>query len=384
MDHSGRGLLVLYILQYVELNGFSLSILVLIYLNMRHRGGRYLTDQKLFLALSAVDGLLLVLDTAMWLMDGHPGEGLHTLYLFTSALYNILNPVICAIWYLYVNYYIFSSAARLRRALPFLFLPILLNALLSISSFFTGAYFIIDENNVYRRGPLIPFLLATCLFLLVFTVVFLIRNRDRLDRKEYYYLLFFVVPASVGGILQFLFYGLVILWACVTFSILVIFINFQNDQLRTDHLTGLYNRRYLDNYLQAKLQGKSGRLIGGIMIDLNGFKSINDTYGHAIGDHALKAAARLLRKTFSDRDFIARYGGDEFVILMDLKKPEELSAATHRLLEEADLFNSRVFTPYQVNLCLGYDTFTTSPDLTATAILSRIDHLMYQNKKAHG
>lgn len=118
------------------------------------------------------------------------------------------------------------------------------------------------------------------------------------------------------------------------------------------------------------------------MIDLNGFKAINDTYGHFSGDQALRTAADLFRETFTQRDFIARYGGDEFVILMELKRPGELDAAVRRLLKNVGRFNTRSSAPYQISLGLGFDTFFTGPDLTAQAVLSHIDCLMYQHKRA--
>jgi len=90
-----------------------------------------------------------------------------------------------------------------------------------------------------------------------------------------------------------------------------------------DPLTGCYNRRFLEEYLTkyellAKRQGSN---VGMLMIDIDHFKLINDTYGHNVGDMVLKAFAQIVRKTIRASDFVFRYGGEEFlVVLPDIKK----------------------------------------------------------------
>lgn len=91
----------------------------------------------------------------------------------------------------------------------------------------------------------------------------------------------------------------------------------------TDPLTGMYNRRYL----QAKLNGISSQEISSaflIVLDLDNFKSINDTYGHSEGDAELKKTAELIQSMIRKEDTAARYGGDEFVIL--IREPDPVAA----------------------------------------------------------
>ena len=86
----------------------------------------------------------------------------------------------------------------------------------------------------------------------------------------------------------------------------------------TDALTGLANRRALERTLDAALAraGARARSVGLLMLDLDGFKAINDTHGHAAGDEALREVARRLRGCVRERDLVARFGGDEFVVVM--------------------------------------------------------------------
>ncbi|WP_326522298.1 GGDEF domain-containing protein [Faecalispora sporosphaeroides] len=171
------------------------------------------------------------------------------------------------------------------------------------------------------------------------------------------------------------------IWTCTTLSILMLYINVQNDQLRTDYLTGLYNRRYLDHYLSVKVKTRDNRLLAGLMIDLDSFKKINDEYGHDSGDQALRNVSRILRQTFRRQDFISRYGGDEFVVVMEIQEPCELKEILERLRENIEMFNRRNIVPYKIGLTIGCDCFDRKEGLTASSFLTRIDRLMYLNKQ---
>src|SRR6185369_1900900 len=82
--------------------------------------------------------------------------------------------------------------------------------------------------------------------------------------------------------------------------------------------TGLANRRALERTLAAALgrAGARARSVGLLMLDLDGFKAINDTHGHAAGDEALREVARRLSRSVRERDLVARLGGDEFVVVL--------------------------------------------------------------------
>jgi diguanylate cyclase (GGDEF)-like protein len=88
-----------------------------------------------------------------------------------------------------------------------------------------------------------------------------------------------------------------------------------------DSLTGLYNRQYLDEYSKQAL-GRVDRYENTlvlIFIDLDNFKYVNDYFGHSKGDEVLKKVAKIFQKTFRSYDIIVRYGGDEFIVLLEDK-----------------------------------------------------------------
>ncbi len=99
----------------------------------------------------------------------------------------------------------------------------------------------------------------------------------------------------------------------------------------SDPLTGLYNQRYLRRHLTGLMEGGQGRQLALLMIDVDHFKSVNDRFGHASGDRALRLIADSLRGNTRVFNSVARYGGEEFVIVMPGTGPIEAAAAAERL-----------------------------------------------------
>jgi diguanylate cyclase (GGDEF)-like protein len=91
-----------------------------------------------------------------------------------------------------------------------------------------------------------------------------------------------------------------------------------NEHATTDPLTGLYNRRYLLDFLDREIEraGRSATPVGAIMLDLDHFKRFNDTFGHAAGDLILTQVAGLLKRHIRGSDMVCRYGGEEFVLIL--------------------------------------------------------------------
>jgi|GEM_PF-410653 len=126
----------------------------------------------------------------------------------------------------------------------------------------------------------------------------------------------FLIPVILGVVIQAFFVEIAITWTSIAISVAGIMTALKNEIIFTDCLTGLYNRVYLE-FLHKRACNKKDCWVSGIMIDLNGFKQINDNYGHAEGDLALCIVADLLRKSFSEYGVVTRYAGDEFVIMLN-------------------------------------------------------------------
>ena len=99
----------------------------------------------------------------------------------------------------------------------------------------------------------------------------------------------------------------------------------------TDPLTSLYNQRYLRRHLNGLMQSGQGRPIAVLMIDVDHFKTVNDQFGHASGDIALRLIADVFRANIRAFDTLARYGGEEFVVVMPGSNADDATAAAERL-----------------------------------------------------
>jgi diguanylate cyclase (GGDEF)-like protein len=106
----------------------------------------------------------------------------------------------------------------------------------------------------------------------------------------------------------------------------------------TDALTGLLNRRYLEARLseEIKRSDREGYPMSFLMIDVDYFKSYNDTFGHDAGDQALKMVAHSLKETLRSADVAARYGGEEFSILLPQTTPDEAKIIAERVREKVE------------------------------------------------
>lgn len=370
------------ILAYSELNVFALAVLFIIFVNMYQSSQQYLFEQKLFLAILALNAALLILDTLQWLLIGMLGTPYRFASVLIAVLYSALTPVPCFFWSLYADYQVYQDTKRIKKWLIPRITPLLFNTVISLLSVFYGFSFNIDQRNVYHRGPLFYFMAAICYLYLMNSMVFVIHKRKFLTKKVYHSLVLFALPPFIGGIVQSLFYGVSIIWACTAISVLIIFINIQSNQLNTDYLTGLYNRRQFDNYMQEWLKNcKDGAVLGGIMADLNSFKKINDDWGHAAGDTALVEAGNLLKASFGKENLICRYGGDEFIIALKISGMEELARAVERLKANVKEFNELSAAQYRIDFSVGYDVFDPNSGRTVQQFIKHIDHLMYEDKK---
>lgn len=149
---------------------------------------------------------------------------------------------------------------------------------------------------------------------------------------------------------------------------------------RTDALTGVYNRRWLDETLLkeiARAERNKGHLTI-MMADVNDFKIINTRVGHVEGDRILVEVARLLQRNFRAADSVVRYGGDEFLALMPDTDLAQARVAVDRLQRFVDLRNARHDSVITMSLSCGLATFL--PGMSIDALIQAADEDMYAQK----
>lgn len=150
-----------------------------------------------------------------------------------------------------------------------------------------------------------------------------------------------------------------------------------------DDLTGLYNRRGFIALAeqQLKMARRKGIRLLVAFADLDGLKAINDAHGHVVGSEAIAEAATLLRKTFRDSDILARFGGDEFVILMPETGEETFDAPCERLRRNLEAFNREKARPYELSMSLGAAAYDPQQPCSLHQLIERADRAMYEDKR---
>lgn len=156
-------------------------------------------------------------------------------------------------------------------------------------------------------------------------------------------------------------------------------------QSRHDDLTGVASRAWVLERLERELERhrrKPGRL-GLLLLDLDHFKSVNDTYGHLVGDQVLVAAAQALEEGSRGDDLVGRYGGEEFVVMLpdlDLEAATRVAERMRRRLGEVRVETGSEDGPISVTASFG--VVEAGPDETVDGLLGRADDLLYRAKRA--
>jgi diguanylate cyclase (GGDEF)-like protein len=156
-------------------------------------------------------------------------------------------------------------------------------------------------------------------------------------------------------------------------------------QAAKDSLTGLFNRRMLDAYLPDAIERCKANAtpFSLLMIDIDYFKPLNDTLGHAAGDQMLKSVAQIIRSTIRESDLAFRIGGDEFVIVLEGCPSERTRVLADRLSSLGDALGRTFRLTPPPTLSVGMITLTELNGATASTILHQGDAALYQVKAAH-
>ncbi len=370
------------VFEKIGLNCFSLAICVVMYIANLKISDKSILQNRLFRWLIQTTMALLTLEIITWLVNEKPGELFFISNNVTNTLFFMLGPLPAMIWALYASYQLFHDIHRLKIEMIFLLMPITFIVFLSILSPFMGLIFKVDSDNIYQRGPFFIVFAFVSFLPIVYSAIVYIVFRKRIPKKFFIPMLLFIVPPVIGAIMQSLFYGITILWSSVTISIFIVHNNVQNQQINLDHLTGLYNRRQIDSYINGRIQSaKKGKGFSCIILDIDNFKSINDNYGHIEGDEALVTVAQILKSCIREDDFLARYGGDEFIIVLDVYDQAALEQTITRIKAGIAEYNHKSSKSFRLSLSAGYKVYDFKSEMTKERFISNVDSLMYKDKE---
>ena len=192
------------------------------------------------------------------------------------------------------------------------------------------------------------------------------------------------VPVSQGTLFLTLFGAIIVVYAYILMGRIERSRQRSELRSRTDSLTGLLNRHGLADAVASWVADKRWSMRKPVVVfaDLDNFKTVNDTFGHAEGDRVLTQVAALLKQTLRANDLIARYGGDEFVVLLPNTDPDGARSVGARILDHAREAARRVCPSIPVSASIGTTMARAGDD--PAELLRRVDEQLYTAKRAGG
>ncbi len=370
----------------IDIDIFSILLLAIVLFNHLRNSSEGMFRQRFFRALIICNMGIMLSDMLIYLLLEKPGTFAHTSLYALQSVFFMLCALFCLIWALYCSLW---PGSKLRPAtLILLSTPIVLLAVFISLNATQGFLFRINADNSYQRGPYFH-LISVCTYAyVIYALIQIFRDKSRLTNREFYtYLLIPLFPTALGIVQLVLHASTLMVWPATALAMVMMQIVRLTEKINLDHLSGLYNRKYLDEYIDDVLQmnrsggvGKGGKKFAAIMLDIDDFKTINDTFGHVEGDHAIILAADILRKSIRKGDVAARYGGDEFLIVLDQCSDSTPTRVIRRIRENVQKFNRENKLPYAIEFSMGYKVYSNLHGLTSKQIFTSIDALMYQNK----
>lgn len=336
------------------------------------------------IAINFVDMLCRVVDTYSY------GDAfmISASYL-VNYTYFILQAIFAGIWFVYAMRELDPQLLENKVRMFLYMLPLVVLFIYITTTSATGWLFYINETNDYCRGPMFFVYPLVCAAYIVIPSAL---AASKLKLMEYFIHRSKLIAQALFAVLILPFAALQCLWGQdfpmfsvgYTLAILVMFINRQNLRITIDELTGVSNRSQATRYLNFKMHapaepGQQIKSLYVLMVDIDKFKQINDTYGHVEGDEVLKRTASVLKRSVPRSFFIGRYGGDEFIIVGEASKEEEIREVCEKIHENIALANEKVMAGYQYTVSVGYAVrngqITSIPDFVKAA-----DVKLYQKK----
>ena len=354
----------------------GIILLIALLISSRFRRIENQLDMKLFSYMAIFTLFSCFIDFISFYSDGKPGLVWHLICLFSNSFCFLANPVFVLSWCLYVDYKLYSSRSRLRMIYRVASIPAAIMMIAVFINLFIPIIFYFDSSNHYIRMPLSYFYYAIDTLYLLFSIYILVDYQKKYGKVRFFPIHLMLGPIALGCALQLIFFGVSLIWVSLAVGMTSIYMSMQNEFSYLDALTGLYNRAYLFYKAETFSKHKS---IGGIMIDVDYFKSINDTYGHSAGDKALIDVASILTSSKPDNAIVIRYAGDEFMLIVYDTSSDKLIPVMDIIHNEVNNFNTTKSRPYKLSLSLGCSMLDQEND-SLDDFFKKMDNAMYENK----
>lgn len=363
----------------VDINIISMILLGLVFLIAFKRLDKTNVLNRVYLLTILIVMFQLFVEMVTCIINGRTEIWVVPTSLFFHFLLYSSAPILSYAWYILIYNLVSSAEPRSFTIKSLLFVPVLFNILFILISIPFGWVFSIDANHLYMREKMffIPFLLTY--MYLVFGMIRIIKSRKSIILEEFYLLIVFCLLPIIGGIIQALFYGTLLMWSSAAFALIFVFIYLQERMIHLDGLTGAWTRKSFDYFMKRKLAQKEIEPFGGVYFDINNLKKINDQFGHLEGDFALKQAVAHVKGLIGHGDVVVRLGGDEFIVIILKGDEERLINLVKDFKFALSVYNDHSGKEYDLSCSYGYGVYSNDFN-SIEQFLRYIDRKMYESK----
>lgn len=363
-------------LSFSVLTADIISILLIgtLYLANRQKA-EYDRDMRLLQQMMVTIGIANISDSCVYYLAGSSNIVIKVLVFLSGSGLFLGNVMIGYLWAKFIMVHMNIPFSDIRRNI-YRTIGLISIVLLVINIFYPLVFSVSDGR--YQRGFAYIIFLIFAAFYILDSLYLYVKRVKKNGSLKLFPVHIFLIPVILGVVIQTFFVEIAITWTSIAISVAGIMTALKNEIIFTDCLTGLYNRVYLE-FLHKRACNKKDCWVSGIMIDLNGFKQINDNYGHAEGDLALCIVADLLLKSFSEYGVVTRYAGDEFVIMLNTTDDQLIQKIIKSAKKNFVTENEKNDKLYQLSASMGY-AITNLSNETIDDFMNRIDEQMYQDK----
>ena len=355
-------------------NIISILLIGTLYLANRQKA-EYDRDMRLLQQMMVTIGIANISDSCVYYLAGSSNIVIKVLVFLSGSGLFLGNVMIGYLWAKFIMVHMNIPFSDIRRNI-YRTIGLISIVLLVINIFYPLVFSVSDGR--YQRGFAYIIFLIFAAFYILDSLYLYVKRVKKIGSLKLFPVHIFLIPVILGVVIQAFFVEIAITWTSIAISVAGIMTALKNEIIFTDCLTGLYNRVYLE-FLHKRACNKKDCWVSGIMIDLNGFKQINDNYGHAEGDLALCIAADLLLKSFSEYGVVTRYAGDEFVIMLNTTDDQLIQKIIKSAKKNFVTENEKNDKLYQLSASMGY-AITNLSNETIDDFMNRIDEQMYQDK----
>lgn len=358
-------------------NGTGVFVLLMLLYVSRARILRDTLEDRVYTAM--VFGVMLgcCMEALSYAIDGQVFAGARILNYIANTYLFCANLMLSFCVLAYVDLGLYGDPKRIwKHYKPQIIIGAIMIAV-NIVNFFVPVSYDITDQNVYERRPFGYVYYIVILYYLITALVLTKRYEGENGARAFFRVSLFIGPVLIGSGLQFAFYGLSLAWLSSALGLTGMYMMQQNELAYIDALVDTYNRQYLNHVLSAWIS--RGENFCGALLDIDGFKNINDNLGHTQGDAALRDFADALRRSRTEGEWVFRYAGDEFIVLKRADSPSGLDAYLDNLHGILDEYN-RADRPYKLEASYGTSYFQGGD---VDAFIREMDDNMYAMKKEH-